>query len=54
MDMIQSAETLIESQSNNPTPAITPTDFIPPMPPLPEITKRHQKNNLNFIPKEFT
>ncbi|KAG5865925.1 hypothetical protein JTB14_021171 [Gonioctena quinquepunctata] len=33
---------------------IPPEDAAPPMPLMPEIELKHKRNNLNFIPKDFT
>lgn len=48
-DMVQAAETLIESQQDT----VTLCDAIPPMPPIPEVVKLHCKIH-SFIPKTFT
>lgn len=33
---------------------IPPEDAAPPMPIMPEIHVKHQRNSLNYIPKDFT
>lgn len=47
-DMIRVAELAIESN------LIPPADAVPPMPVMPDVNRKHIKNCLNFIPKEFT
>lgn len=47
-DMMQTA---IELQQDT---GVFLSNTIPPIPPIPEVTRMHAKNNLNFIPKTFT
>lgn len=47
-EMIRVAELAIELN------LIPPDDVIPPLPAIPGIPCRHVRNNLNYIPKQFT
>lgn len=47
-EMVRVAELAIESD------LIPPADVVPPIPPMPEVQKKHTRNCLNFISKEFT
>ncbi|XP_018321798.1 uncharacterized protein LOC108734657 isoform X2 [Agrilus planipennis] len=47
-DMIRVAELAIESD------LIPPEDATSPIPEMPDIVRKHTRNNLNYIPKDFT
>lgn len=47
-EMIRVAELALELN------LIPPEDVIPPIPEIPDISCRHVRNNLNYIPKQFT
>lgn len=47
-EMIRVAELAIESN------LIPPEDAIPPIPKMVQVPRRHTRNNLNYIPKQFT
>lgn len=49
-DMVQAAETVIELQQDA---TVALCDSVPPMPPVPELTRLQARNSLNFIPKTF-